>query len=99
MALLTTVSELAQKLGTTHLMILGSYLVVVINGMKSPLQNLVSKDITEAILKTHVSTGKCSQQATYWSHDKQKVRLEEAYQKYVNIGGVWSAAAVDVSNF
>ena len=62
------------------------------------MQNSVSKDITEAILKTHVTTGKDSQPATYWSHEEQKVRLEEAYQKYLNIGGVWSTAAVDVSN-
>ena len=49
-------------------------------------------------MRAHATTGKDSQPATYWSHEEQKVRLEEAYQKYVKIGGVWSAAAVDVTN-
>ena len=76
----------------------GSYLAVVLNGMKNPLQNWVSKEITEVILRAHATTGKDSQPAMYWSHEEQKVRLEEAYRKYVKIGGVWSAAAVDESN-
>lgn len=74
------------------------YLAVVLNGMKNPLRNVVSKDITGAILKTPATGGKNSQPATYWSHEEQKVNVEEVYQKYLKIGGVWSAAAADVSD-
>ena len=66
--------------------------------MKNPLRNSISKDITEAILKTHAMGGKNPQLATYWSHKEQKAWVEEVYQKYLKLGGVWLVAVVDVSN-
>lgn len=51
-------------------------------------------DIRNAIIKT---PSKKNQPSTYWTKEEQETRLVEAYNKWVEHGGVWSAAASKVT--
>lgn len=61
--------------------------------MKNPHRAEVAKDITDAILKSRAKKGTS---ATYWNKEDQARRLTEAYEKWSEKGGVWSAAAFKV---
>lgn len=54
----------------------------------------VAKDISEAFLKKKADKDGPAQ---YWSHEEQIERLEAMFEKYKTMGGVWTAAAEDVS--
>lgn len=69
---------------------------MTIGGTKNPFRSEVARDITDAILKTRA---KKDVSATYWNKEEQEKRLTEAYNKWSRKGGVWSAAAVRVSDF
>lgn len=69
------------------------YLAGVINGTTNPLCSAVAQDVSSAILKTVSINGK---PAEYRSLEEQKSRLEAVYQKYKDVGGVWSRKAADV---
>jgi hypothetical protein len=69
------------------------YSVTVVSGSKNPLQGAVSKDIVDAILQTKAAKGVS---AKYRDKEEQKKRLEEAYNKWYQHGGIWSAATSKV---
>ncbi|KAI0685312.1 hypothetical protein C8T65DRAFT_592488, partial [Cerioporus squamosus] len=69
------------------------YLACVLGGTKNPCRSEVAQDITNAILKSRASNGN---PATYWSQEEQERRLVLAYEKWVEDGTVWSAAAEKV---
>lgn len=53
-------------------------------------------DIRNAIIKT---SAKKNQPSTYWTKEEQAIRLVAAYDKWLQHGGVWSAAASKVKCF
>ncbi|KAI0704824.1 hypothetical protein C8Q76DRAFT_631245 [Earliella scabrosa] len=66
------------------------YLICMINGTKNPHRAEVARDIVDAIVK---SPAKDKTPAVYWSQEEQEVRLQRAYKKWADHGGVWTAAA------
>ncbi|OBZ68322.1 hypothetical protein A0H81_11831 [Grifola frondosa] len=66
------------------------YLICISGGTKNPKRAEVARDIVDAILKT---TADKYNLAVYWSQEEQETRLIGAYEKWVRIGGVWTAAA------
>ena len=74
--------------------ILPRYLGAIINGTKNPHRKAVVKDIVDALLISCAGGGK---PAEYWSQEVQEVRLQATYNKWLQVGGVWSAAATKVS--
>ncbi|KAI1784482.1 hypothetical protein LXA43DRAFT_901577 [Ganoderma leucocontextum] len=66
------------------------YLVCVKDGTKNPHRGEVAKDIVDAILKMKAANGV---PAVYRSQEEQEERLVEAYNKWKERGGVWTAAA------
>ncbi len=52
-----------------------------------------SADIRNAIIKTPAQK---SRPATYWSQPEQEIKIVEAYNKWLQYGGIWSAAAPKV---
>lgn len=70
------------------------YLGNIVGGTKNPHRKVVMADIGDAILKTCASAGIST---TYWDQKEQETHLEVAYQKWLNNGGVWLAAAREVS--
>lgn len=79
---------------TTHN--LCRYAAVVLNGVKNPHYKEVLRDIVEAIIKKRAEKGR---PAEYWSQAEQETRLTEAYNKWLEQGNVWSAAAPKVSSY
>ena len=73
---------------------LGRYLAAVLNGMKNPHRSAIAADIRNSVIKSPAQNGK---PATYWSQPEQEKRLEEAFDKWMQKGGCWSAAAIKVS--
>ncbi|KAI0694249.1 hypothetical protein C8T65DRAFT_585152, partial [Cerioporus squamosus] len=69
------------------------YLACVLGGTKNPRHSKVPQDITDAILKSRASDGN---PATYWSQEEQERWLVLAYEKWVEDGSIWSAAAEKV---
>jgi len=70
------------------------YLGAVINGTKNPYRKAVAKDIVNALLIRRAGDGK---PAEYWSQEEQETHLQATYDKWLQVGGVWSAAATKVS--
>jgi hypothetical protein len=70
------------------------FLVVIVNGTKNHHRAEVASDITGAILKKRAVDGKG---AEYWTKEEQAVKLEAVFEKWSRKGGVWSAAAAQVS--
>ncbi|KAI1790224.1 hypothetical protein LXA43DRAFT_973740 [Ganoderma leucocontextum] len=68
------------------------YMVCILGGSKNPHQCQVGEDISSALIKTKAKDGI---PARYWSKEEQEERLEEAFKKWVAVGGVWSAAAAN----
>jgi hypothetical protein len=60
-------------------------LIVIINDTKNPHQSTVTKDITDAILKTHAAGDVL---VMYWSKEEQESRLQAAYRKWLKKGKV-----------
>ncbi|KAL6299496.1 hypothetical protein BKA93DRAFT_829872 [Sparassis latifolia] len=69
------------------------YMICIINGTKNPHRAAVARDIIDAILKTPANK---HNPAVYWDQKEQEVRLIAAYEKWDEIGSVWTAAAVKV---
>jgi hypothetical protein len=61
--------------------------------MKNPRRSEVAKDITDAILKSRAD-GTVS--AKYWDKGEQARRMQECFEKWLEVGTVWSAAASKV---
>jgi hypothetical protein len=74
---------------------LPSYLSAIINGTRNPYRKVVAKEIVDAILISRAGKGDL---AKYWSQEEQETRLEAVYNKWLEAGGVWSAAATKVSS-
>ncbi|KAL6303302.1 hypothetical protein BKA93DRAFT_818125 [Sparassis latifolia] len=72
--------EISVVLDVWHFM--KRYLICVNNGTKNPYRQDVARDIIDAILKTPAD-----------NKEQQEKRLMEAYEKWEEKGGVWSAAA------
>ncbi|KAA1471880.1 hypothetical protein DENSPDRAFT_859196 [Dentipellis sp. KUC8613] len=66
------------------------YTVCIMNGTKNPFHTAVAQDIVNAIIKTRADK---YNKTEYRSQEEQERRLEAAYEKYVEKGGVWTAAA------
>ncbi|KAH9952137.1 hypothetical protein B0H21DRAFT_684053 [Amylocystis lapponica] len=66
------------------------YLVCVMNGTRNPLRSAVAQDLVDAILKSKADKHNL---ATYWSQAEQETRLSAVYEKWLNNGNVWTAAA------
>jgi hypothetical protein len=69
-------------------------MAVICNGMKNPRRSEVARDITSAILKSKADGKIC---ATYWGQEEQEKQLQRVYDKWSEVGTVWSAAAYKVS--
>ncbi|KAF8973794.1 hypothetical protein BDZ97DRAFT_1751761 [Flammula alnicola] len=69
------------------------YGAAIYGGTKNAHRREVLLDIRNAIIK---SPAKPNQPATYWEQSQQETRIVEAYDKWVQRGGVWSAAASKV---
>ncbi|OBZ68323.1 hypothetical protein A0H81_11830 [Grifola frondosa] len=80
--------EISVVLDVWHFMM--RYLICISGGTKNPKRAEVARDIVDAILKT---TADKYNLAVYWSQEEQETRLIGAYEKWVRIGGVWTAAA------
>ncbi|OBZ70680.1 hypothetical protein A0H81_09184 [Grifola frondosa] len=78
--------EISVVLDVWHFMM--RYLICISGGTKNPKQAEVVRDIVDAILKT---TADKYNLAVYWSQEEQETRLIGAYEKWVRIGGVWTA--------
>ncbi len=61
--------------------------------MKNPYRTQVANDIVDAVLKARAIKGV---PAIYHSQPEQEKRLIEAYNKWDEHGGVWTAAAAKV---
>ncbi|KAJ7150806.1 hypothetical protein C8R46DRAFT_1229740 [Mycena filopes] len=70
--------------------ILKVYLAAVLNGVKNSHRPALAADIRNAILK---KSAEKDAPAQYWPKDEQETRMCAVYNKYSQIGGVWSAAA------
>ncbi|KAI0720548.1 hypothetical protein C8T65DRAFT_567509, partial [Cerioporus squamosus] len=90
-AILKVFPDIAVVLDVWHFV--QRYLACVLGGTKNPRRSEVAQDITDAILKSKASDGN---PATYWSQEEQERRLILAYEKWVEDGSVWSAAAEKV---
>ncbi|TFY51214.1 hypothetical protein EVG20_g11108 [Dentipellis fragilis] len=66
------------------------YTICVMNGTKNPFHMAVAQDITNAIIKTRADK---YNKTEYRSQEEQERHLQAAYDKYVEKGGVWTAAA------
>ncbi len=71
------------------------YTVVILNGKKNPYLTSVARDISSALLKSRGSHGVL---AEYRNRTEAEAMLQTVYEKYLRIGGVWTAAAAKVSN-
>ena len=97
---LTSITSLHGAHRSTHSIssiidhILPRYLGAIINGTKNPYRKAVAKDIVDALLISRAGDGK---PAEYWSQEEQEARLQATYDKWLQAGGVWSAAATKVS--
>ncbi|KAF8959245.1 hypothetical protein BDZ97DRAFT_1667389 [Flammula alnicola] len=69
------------------------YGAAIYGGTKNAHRREVLLDIRNAIIK---NPAKPNQPATYWEQSEQETRITEAYDKWVQCGGVWSAAAPKV---
>ncbi|GBE83530.1 hypothetical protein SCP_0505840 [Sparassis crispa] len=65
----------------------------MVDDAKNPLRTAVARDIVDAILKM---TADKHNTAVYWNQSEQEQRLEVAYQKWADHGGVWTVAATKV---
>ena len=65
----------------------------VLGGTKNPFRGEVGEDISNAIIKCKAHDGV---PARYWNKEQQEERLIRAYNKWVERGGVWTAAAEKV---
>lgn len=52
-------------------------------------------DIRDAIIKTPAEK---NHPAKYWTQPDQEIKIVTAYDKWLQYGGIWSAAAPKVSN-
>ncbi|THH23139.1 hypothetical protein EUX98_g8034 [Antrodiella citrinella] len=68
---------------------------VVVNATRNPLYKTVLRAITGAILKVRAEKGKA---AVYYSQAQQEARLVAAFEKYEELGGVWTATALKTHN-
>ncbi|KAF8178001.1 hypothetical protein BJ912DRAFT_1146430 [Pholiota molesta] len=66
---------------------------VVFGGTKNKHRRHVLQDIRDAIIKT---PAKANTPATYWIKAEQEIKITEAYNKWLQHGDVWSAAASKV---
>ncbi|PIL30719.1 hypothetical protein GSI_06887 [Ganoderma sinense ZZ0214-1] len=66
------------------------YMICVLRGTKNPHRREVAEDISSALIKTKAHDGI---PARYWSKEEQEDRLVKAYEKWIAVEGVWSAAA------
>ncbi|KAJ7130666.1 hypothetical protein C8R46DRAFT_1236100 [Mycena filopes] len=66
------------------------YLAAVLNGMNNSHRPALAADIRNAILKRSAEKDAPAQ---YWPRDEQESKICAVYDKYSQIGGVWSAAA------
>ncbi|KAA1480032.1 hypothetical protein DENSPDRAFT_905230, partial [Dentipellis sp. KUC8613] len=82
--------EIVVLLDVWHFMM--RYMSCIVNGMKNPYRSAVSRDITDAILKT---TADKLNRSEYWPQEEQERRLQEAYEKWYRIGNVWNADAAE----
>ncbi|KAF8186240.1 hypothetical protein BJ912DRAFT_927161 [Pholiota molesta] len=69
------------------------YNAVIYGGCKNPHRQEVLLDIRNAIIKR---PAKPNMPALYWSQSEQETRIIEAYNKWLQNGKVWSAAASKV---
>ncbi|TFY83333.1 hypothetical protein EWM64_g678 [Hericium alpestre] len=90
-AILQSLPNAKIVLDTYHLMM--RYLAAVVNGMRNPHRSAVAHDIVDVILKARATK---DHPAEYWSQEEQESKLQEAYEKWVKKGTVWSAAAQKV---
>ncbi|KAA1474099.1 hypothetical protein DENSPDRAFT_852057 [Dentipellis sp. KUC8613] len=80
--------EIVVLLDVWHFMM--RYMLCIVGGTENPLRSAVARDITDAILKTPADKYNKSE---YWDQHEQERRLQAAYDKYVEKGGVWNVAA------
>jgi hypothetical protein len=66
------------------------YLAAIINGLNNPYRAAVAADIRNAVLKVSASKDVPAQ---YWTKEEQETKVRQVYEKYSQMGGVWSAAA------
>jgi hypothetical protein len=69
------------------------YLSAIINGARNPHRAAVATDVVDALL---FSRADAKAKAKYRSQEAQVLRLQGMYEKWLMIGGVWSAAAQKV---
>ncbi|KAF8995281.1 hypothetical protein BDZ89DRAFT_1001453 [Hymenopellis radicata] len=65
-------------------------LLVILNGSRNPHRRNVAEDIVNALLKKRSQQGSG---AEYWSREEQVRRFKDVYEKYAQLGEVWTAAA------
>jgi hypothetical protein len=66
------------------------YFATIINGLNNPYRAAVAADIRNAVLKVSASKDVPAQ---YWTKEEQEAKVRQVYEKYSQMGGVWSAAA------
>jgi hypothetical protein len=70
------------------------YDITIMNGAKNPLRSTVLKDLYDSILLSRAGKGT---HAKYRNKEEQLKKLTDVYEKYAQIGTVWSAATSKVS--
>ena len=65
-------------------------LLVILNGSRNPHRRNVAEDIVNTLLKKQSQQGSG---AEYWSREEQVRRFKDVYEKYAQLGEVWTAAA------
>ncbi|KAJ3477525.1 hypothetical protein NLI96_g10403 [Meripilus lineatus] len=66
------------------------YTAVILGGKKNPLRGTVAREIRDSLLKEGATPDK---PATYWARGEQEEKLVATYEKWLQHGGIWSAAA------
>ncbi|KAI0287801.1 hypothetical protein BC826DRAFT_869916, partial [Russula brevipes] len=69
------------------------YLAVVMNGVKNPHHKMVARDISNAVYKSYSSP---EQPAEYRTKEEQETLLTEMFERWLQIGSVWTEAASKV---
>ncbi|KAJ6484175.1 hypothetical protein C8R45DRAFT_931628 [Mycena sanguinolenta] len=80
--------DLQMCLDVYHFMM--RYLAAILNGVNNPYRAAVAAEIRNAVLKRPANKGVPAQ---YWTKEEQEMKVCEVYDKYSQLGGVWSAAA------
>ena len=68
----------------------GSYTAEITGGTKNPLYLIIGREIGDAIYKARATD---ENPAEYWDKETQEKKLQNVFDKYDRMGGIWTAKA------